>query len=305
MRGERFRAACEQLVRMTTVSTANASLGGDIVADARLRPAGERVLLRGYRPASSGMDGASGGEAVEKRLPELPEHRAAPDREPTLAQLSARALEGDHGAFEQIHRRVGAGVKRLLLRRSGGREDLVEEISQRTWTSVWQAVKAGKYDPSRSAITTFVYAVANNAWLTHLRGFARDRGYIEGAPGILPVEAAERLEGDAGETASAVAASEELEAMRSCLAEDSPAGLSDLERTIVRAIAAGETDRGLARRLKLSSSTVNVRKHAAYEKIRVYMASRGFGTNEGGPDANNRSAGRPAARGTGAAGSAP
>lgn len=288
---------------MSTVSGASVSLGGDIVAGPLSARADERAVLRGYR--SGGTGGVSSTRPVENRLADVPEQRGASEREQTLAQLSARALEGDHTAFEQIHRRVGAGVKRLLLRRSGGREDLVEEISQRTWTSVWQAVKAGKYDPSRSAITTFVYAVANNAWLTHLRGFARDRGYIEGAPGIVPVEAAERLPGDTGETASAIAAAEELQAMRECLAEESPAGLSELERTIVRAIAAGETDRGLARRLNLSSSTVNVRKHAAYEKIRVYMASRGFRANEDGAAANNTSTERSVTGGAEAAGSAP
>jgi hypothetical protein len=38
---------------------------------------------------------------------------ATPDRgaseQPTLRDLSALAMAGDHGAFEQLHRRVGAG----------------------------------------------------------------------------------------------------------------------------------------------------------------------------------------------------
>src|ERR1051326_2771938 len=98
--------------------------------------------------------------------------------EATLRELTVRAMSGDRGAFEAVHRRVGAGLRKLLLRRTGGREDLVDDLCQRTWASVWKALSEGRYDPERSAITTFVYAVANNAWMTHLRGFARDQGYV-------------------------------------------------------------------------------------------------------------------------------
>lgn len=186
-------------------------------------------------------------------------------------------MGGDQRAFEALHRRVGAGVRRMLLKRSGGREDLVDDLAQRTWQSVYVAMRDGRYDPSRSAITTFVYAVANNAWLTHLRSFARERGYTGAGPGFVstptmpePVPSAE----DRPEHAAAQA--ELIQAMRDCLGDRSPAGLTEQERLVVRAIAAGETDRGLARRLGLSSSTVNVRKHAAYAKIRTYLQSRGM-----------------------------
>jgi RNA polymerase sigma factor (sigma-70 family) len=202
--------------------------------------------------------------------------------EPTLRDLSARALAGDHEAFEQIHRRVGAGLRRLLLRRSGGREDLVDDLCQKTWGSVWKALSEKKYDPERAAITTFVYAVANNAWMTHLRGFARDQGYVEGAPAMLDSAHAEHAASTSEGLPDEVwAEAETVECVRACLREDGPGGLTDLERAVVRAIAAGESDRGLARRLGVSSSTVNVRKHAGYEKIKAYLASRGIGVEDG------------------------
>ncbi len=197
---------------------------------------------------------------------------------PTLRDLSARAMAGEHDAFAQIHRRVGAGLRRLLLKRSAGREDLVDELCQKTWTSVWRAFTEGKYDPERSAITTFVYAVGNNAWLTHLRLFARDQGYIAGAPAML---GADHID-SAPRTMSAVspddahALAETIECVRAMLRDGGPGGMTEHERAVVRAIAAGESDRALARRLGLSSSTVNIRKHAGYAKIRGYLRSRGL-----------------------------
>lgn len=196
--------------------------------------------------------------------------------EPTLRDLSARAAAGDHGAFEQIHGRVGPGLRRLLLRRSAGREDIVDDLCQKTWGSVWKALSEGKYDPERSAITTFVYAVANNAWMSHLRGFARDQGYVSGAPAMLGGEHAESAECDAGLPDEVWAHAETIDCVRACLREGGPGGLSESERAIVRAIAAGESDRGLARRLCISSSTVNIRKHSGYAKIRAYLRSRGI-----------------------------
>lgn len=214
--------------------------------------------------------------------PSLPQRGVgvASEAAPTLRDLAARAARGEHDAFEQLHRRVGGGLRRLLMRRSGGREDLVDELSQKTWTSVWKALSEGKYNPERSAITTFVYAVGNNAWLTHLRTFARDRGYVEGAPAMLGeshIDAGVRPSESADD---ASAAAETIQCVRDCLREGGPGGLTEQERAIVRAIAGGETDRGLARRLGLSSSTVNIRKHSGYGKIREYLRSRGLVTDD-------------------------
>lgn len=193
----------------------------------------------------------------------------------TLVELTRRAMHGDEEAFAHLHRRVGAGVRRLLLKRSGGREDLVDDLCQRTWQSTYAALRDGKYDPSRSAITTFVYAIANNAWLTHLRVYAREHGYS--GSGVSVREALPKVDPKAPTAAPADAAAqaEMLELVRKCLSENGPAGLTEQERYVVRAIAAGESDRGLARRLGVSSSTVNIRKHSGYDKIRTYLASVG------------------------------
>lgn len=204
-----------------------------------------------------------------------------------LAELTRRACQGDHGAFEQIHHRVGTGLRRMLLTRSGGRDEQVDEVCQQVWTAVWKAIAEGKYDPSRSAITTFTYAVANNAWITHLRRFARDRGYVDGLPGTVSADA---LAGESTGEASVdelMAEAELVDRVRICLQDHAAAGLTDLERAIVSAIAAGEGDRALARRLGVSSSTVNVRKHAAYAKIRAFLGVSGDDPNDGATGAKS------------------
>lgn len=191
----------------------------------------------------------------------------------SLSDLTAAAAGGDERAFEHLHRRVGTGLRRLLRKRSGGREDVVEDLSQRTWASVWRALRDGKYDPTRAAVTTFVYAVGHNAWLTHLRGVAREQARLE--------DVRDGQSGDAGPLrergATALLAEAELiDAVRACLKDGSGAGLTDLERTIVHAIALGEGDRALARRLGMSGSTINKHKHAAYGKVRAHLARMGL-----------------------------
>lgn len=189
----------------------------------------------------------------------------------TLADLTAAAASGDERAFNALHLRVGAGLRRFLLKRAGGREDVVEDLSQRAWASVWKALRAGKYDPTRAAITTFVYAVGHNAWLTHLREFARASEQANGL--VQDAQASQVRERGAS---ALLAEAEMIEALRSCMRDRSIAGLSELERTIMHAIACGEGDRALARRLGMAGSTINKHKHAAYAKVRKHLAERGL-----------------------------
>lgn len=159
----------------------------------------------------------------------------------------------------------------MLRKRSGGREDVVEDLSQRAWASVWKALREGKYDPARAAITTFVYAVGHNAWLTHLRSVAREQARLENVR-----EQTEQTPLRERGASALMAEAELIDAVRACVRDSGVAGLSDLERTIVHAIALGEGDRALARRLGMSSSTINKHKHAGYAKVRTHLASLGL-----------------------------
>src|SRR4051794_23321638 len=73
-----------------------------------------------------------------------------PRRDSSLQHLTMRAAGGDQGAFAALHQRLGGGLFRLFLERTGGRSELADDFSQKTWVAVWQALTAGKYDPARA-----------------------------------------------------------------------------------------------------------------------------------------------------------
>ena len=224
---------------------------------------------------------------VAARVPTPPDH---PDR---LAELARAAAGGDDRAFTELHGRFGPGLRRMFLTRSAGgggkggpvgREDLADDLSQRAWTLAWRAVTQGKYDPDRAAFSTFLYAVANNVWLQHLREAGRRSVVGVGLEeSSAPVEAgADQLED--------MALAQHLEVIRAALKDPGSgaaapgsggAGLTDQERDILRGSGAGESDRDLARRLSLAPSTINEKKQAALRKLRRFMATHGLlGTRE-------------------------
>ncbi len=187
-----------------------------------------------------------------------------------LSHLNAAVGEGERAAFEALHERLSGGLRRLFLRRAAGREELAEELAQRTWAVCWRAVTDGKYDAARAAFSTFVYAIASNIWLEHLRSASRagaraERAGSRGVPGAGVEEPTGALE-DA----------ELLDAVRSCVRPNGPGGFTEEERWILRGIASGETDRSMARQLRVAASTVNARKRSALDRMRRYLAELGF-----------------------------
>jgi DNA-directed RNA polymerase specialized sigma24 family protein len=171
--------------------------------------------------------------------------------------------------FEEQHRRLSPGLRRFFLERAAGRQELAEELSQKCWGLAWQALIAGKYDSARAAYSTFVYAIAQNVWLQYLRSAGQKQNtnaalqddFGSGSVGFAPEETAKTIE--------------LVDLLRAVLRGEHDAQLSEEERWIVRAVADGETDRGLAAKLKLSPSTANARKNAAFDKLRRFLATRG------------------------------
>lgn len=171
----------------------------------------------------------------------------------------------------------------MFAQRAPGREELADDLSQRTWLAVWQALRDGKYDPGKSAITTFIYAVGYKVWLQHLRQLGRDHEHAADAEAL---EAMGPRTGD--DAASAAGLSEVLDALRQCLhGGEAAGGLTAEERHIVTEASSGVGDRELAKRLGVAPSTLNVRKQAALAKIRRFLAQRGHRTDSaeqpGGP----------------------
>lgn len=186
----------------------------------------------------------------------------------SMADLAAAAANGDRGSFDAIYKRLSGGMFRLFMQRTNQRKEVAEDLSQRTWLGVWDALRQGRYDPRKSAITTFVYAVGYKIWLQHLRTASRPEfsaDHVDMGGGV-----------EVGNPQFESNASELLEAVRTCLKADveSPI-LTEEERGIVRASAGGASDREIAKQLNIAASTLNARKQAAFEKIRRVLASWG------------------------------
>lgn len=182
----------------------------------------------------------------------------------------------DAAAFEREHLRLAAWIRRTFQDRTGGRADAVEELCQRTWLGVWEAVSTGRYDPTRAAMTTFVYAVATNIW----RQWAKQQRRA----GAIVADAPDGEDARTPDTGDALAEAELIDAVRACVHGRVDAGLDAAEREVLRLVASGETDRGLADRLGVAASTAHARRKAAIEKLRGYL-SRKFGgePERGGP----------------------
>lgn len=185
----------------------------------------------------------------------------------TLAALAAAASAGDQAAFERIHRRLAGGLLRILLQRTGGRADIAEELAQKTWVVVWEALRDRKYDPARSALTTYIYAISHKVWLQYIRSVGRGQA--------LPADAESWASLGDAEPVSVAGMAELLQAVRASMDGTEPDALTPDERALARAVAAGHSDRSLAKLLGLAPSTTNVRKKAVFEKIRRFLAVRG------------------------------
>ncbi|MBX3376722.1 MAG: sigma-70 family RNA polymerase sigma factor [Phycisphaeraceae bacterium] len=188
-------------------------------------------------------------------------HSEQPFDTRSLADLAAAAAQGNAAAFEALHKRLSGGLRKLFVERSGGRSDVADDLIQRTWVGVWQALRSGRYDPARSAISTFVYAVGHNMWLQHLRSRAAGRSEVD-------------TEHEAVFTGPDSDLAEVLEAIRACLRGEA-GGLTPDERVILRLSGTGSSDRDLAARLSVSPSTANARKRAAFDKLRRHLESLG------------------------------
>jgi RNA polymerase sigma-70 factor (ECF subfamily) len=82
------------------------------------------------------------------------------------AELLAQVADGDHGAFEELHRRYARSVLGIALRRIGDR-GRAEDAMQDTFTSVWRS--AARFDPARGKATSWLFTVARNAIVDCLR----------------------------------------------------------------------------------------------------------------------------------------
>lgn len=196
-----------------------------------------------------------------------------------LSRAALAAAGGDEGAFAALSQRLVPGVRAVLLERVGRRQDIADDLAQRTMLGLWQALRTGRYDPARAAVSTFVYAIAHKVWLQYARADGRRLAAQQRYTLNTIVPQAGAAAEDVAEVSQAAAL---LQHVREALDREAcEAGLTDDERWLLRNWAGGVSDRELAKRMGIAASNVNGRKQVAYRKLRTWLTTLGFGVGAG------------------------
>lgn len=104
------------------------------------------------------------------------------DHTPDDSALMLRYRDGDVGAFEQLYERHKDPVYRYLYRLSGHAQT-AEDVFQEVWGKIIGARKS--YRPT-AKFTTFLYRVAHNCFIDHLRRNKRHAGNTPLDPELHP-----------------------------------------------------------------------------------------------------------------------
>ena len=101
---------------------------------------------------------------------------------PTDSALMLRYKDGDVAAFETLYRRHNDSLYRYLLRCCLDR-DAAEDVFQEVWGKIIKS--RGSYRRT-AKFTTFLYRVAHNCFIDHIRRNKRHRGKADTDPDQMP-----------------------------------------------------------------------------------------------------------------------
>jgi RNA polymerase sigma-70 factor, ECF subfamily len=167
----------------------------------------------------------------------------------TDAELIGLVADGDHHAFEELHRRYARSVLGIALRRTGDR-GRAEDATQDTFASLWRS--AGRFDPSRGKATSWLFTVARNAIVDGLR--RRPEATVDSPPDVP----------EPGPGPDEVAESEWV----SWRVHRALETLPDKERTLVElAYWSGLSQSEIAAHLDLPLGTVKTRTRSALSRL--------------------------------------
>jgi RNA polymerase sigma-70 factor, ECF subfamily len=88
------------------------------------------------------------------------------------ADLVRHAMAGGRDAFAEIYRRYHAIVYRFARMMSGS-QTIAEDVTQETFTTLLGNLQ--RYEPDRSALSTYLYGIARNVTRSRLR---RERRFV-------------------------------------------------------------------------------------------------------------------------------
>ncbi|GAA2814230.1 RNA polymerase sigma-70 factor (ECF subfamily) [Aminobacter aminovorans] len=181
---------------------------------------------------------------------------ARPDLRALLQAVGARR---DMEAYETLFRHFAPRVKAYMARTGGGNQ-IAEELMQETMIAVWN--KAAKFDPSKGAASTWIFTIARNLRIDAFRRENRP-DFDPNDPSFVPDEMAPAdAELDARET------SEQLRQAIATLPEEQAALLK-------LSFFEDQSHRAIATRLNVPLGTVKSRMRLAFDKLRAALARSG------------------------------
>lgn len=85
--------------------------------------------------------------------------------------MAAIAVQADRAAFAVLFQRYAGRIKAFLIR-GGLAHQFAEEVAQEVMVTIWR--KAASFDPARASVATWIFTIARNRRIDHLRKTMRD-----------------------------------------------------------------------------------------------------------------------------------
>ncbi|MCS0503288.1 sigma-70 family RNA polymerase sigma factor [Ancylobacter sp. GSK1Z-4-2] len=188
----------------------------------------------------------------------LMEDEAVPDGDELAGLIRKVAQDRDRQAYARLYSYFAPRVN-AFLRRSGLPANTAQEVAQEAMLNVWR--KASYFDPARAGASTWIFTIARNQRIDHLR---RAR-VASSAEGEVPVE---EEPAPSGETL--LLAAEREASVRAALK-----ALSDEQALVVRLAFFGDKAHSeIARELGLPLGTVKSRVRLALGRLRALLEAQ-------------------------------
>ena len=202
----------------------------------------------------------AGGFSAMNRFSSRGRPQASPNvaDERLVSLLEAIAEQRSREAFAELFRMMAPRLKAYVMR-AGAPADAAEEMAQEAMLSIWR--KAGSFDPSKAAASTWIFTIVRNKRIDMLRRQARPE---------LREEDFLHLDTDPPQPDDALDAGEMAAMLRKRLSE-----LPDEQaRVIEMAYFEDKSHRAIADELDLPLGTVKSRIRLALARIKQSLAGQ-------------------------------
>lgn len=177
-------------------------------------------------------------------------------REAMSDLLTRIATDRSHDAFRRLFAEYGPKVRNFMLQQ-GADPSLAEELAQETLITVWR--KAGLYSAEKGGATTWIYTIARNLRVDHIR---RQRAWQE-----LTEEHSDTLASDDAAADDVVDERQRQVRVQAVLKDLPPEQVDVVTLAFMEGLSHGE----IAERLSLPLGTVKSRIRLAYQKLRTAL----------------------------------